>query len=162
MRTIRKTTMADLPVLNEIFAYARKFMKENGNGSQWGDNRPPESSILNDIKNGNSYVVIEDEKIIGTFAFINGHDETYDLIEDGSWLNNDAYGVIHRIASAEGASDILKSALEYSEPQVLNMRIDTHEKNKVMQHLLLKYGYTYCGIIYTDDGTSRLAYQKVI
>ena len=29
-----------------------------------------------------------------------------------------------------------------------------------MQHLLDKNGFTYCGIIYLDDGTERLAYQK--
>ena len=28
-----------------------------------------------------------------------------------------------------------------------------------MQKLILRYGFTYCGIIYTDDGTQRLAYQ---
>jgi len=34
---IRKTTIADLPRLEEIFAYAREQMKKNGNPNQWGN-----------------------------------------------------------------------------------------------------------------------------
>lgn len=28
-----------------------------------------------------------------------------------------------------------------------------------MQHCILSYGFTYCGIIYLSSGDSRLAYQ---
>ena len=41
-----------------------------------------------------------------------------------------------------------------------HLRIDTHEKNLVMQNLVKKTGFSYCGIIYVDDGTKRLAYEK--
>ena len=29
-----------------------------------------------------------------------------------------------------------------------------------MQHMLEKNGFRYCGVIYTDDGSERMAYQK--
>ena len=33
-----------------------------------------------------------------------------------------------------------------------NIRIDTHRDNKIMQHNILKQGFTYCGIIYLQSG----------
>jgi hypothetical protein len=32
----------------------------------------------------------------------------------------------------------------------------------IMQHNILKHGFTYCGIIYLLSGDERLAYQKTI
>jgi hypothetical protein len=43
-----------------------------------------------------------------------------------------------------------------------NIRIDTHQDNKIMQHNILKHGFSYCGIIYLLSGDERLAYQKII
>lgn len=42
------------------------------------------------------------------------------------------------------------------------LRIDTHRDNHIMQHNILKHGFTYCGIIYLLSGDERLAYQKTI
>ena len=41
------------------------------------------------------------------------------------------------------------------------LRADTHADNKIMQHLLEKNGFTKCGIIHVEDGTPRIAYQKM-
>ncbi len=40
-----------------------------------------------------------------------------------------------------------------------DFRCDTHEKNTVMQHILEKLGYVYCGKVPIDG--ERLAYQKI-
>ena len=49
---IRKATEQDIKRMMEIYAYARKFMAENGNPNQWGPtNWPPESLIRNGIVN---------------------------------------------------------------------------------------------------------------
>ena len=50
--------------------------------------------------------------------------------------------------------------LNWAFEQCGNLKIDTHRDNRIMQHLLDKNGFTYCGIIYTDDGSERMAYQK--
>ena len=39
--------------------------------------------------------------------------------------------------------------------------VDTHADNKVMQHLLESEGFTRCGIIHVEDGTPRIAYQRL-
>ena len=44
--------------------------------------------------------------------------------------------------------------------QYPNLRIDTHRDNHPMRNAIRKFGFTYCGIIWTDDGTERLAFQK--
>ena len=45
---------------------------------------------------------------------------------------------------------------------VANVRVDTHEDNKPMQHLIAKAGFAYCGVIHLADGDPRLAYQLVL
>lgn len=158
--SIRKSTTADLDDILHIYACAREQMKKNGNPTQWGDIHPLPEIITQDIENGNSYVIDEAGKICGVFAFIYGDDPTYQII-DGKWLNNKPYGAIHRIASNGSVKGILNQCLAFCEKQIDNIRIDTHEDNKIMQHLLSKNGYTRCGIISAaEDGTPRIAYQK--
>ena len=41
------------------------------------------------------------------------------------------------------------------------MRIDTHEDNKIMQHLIEKNGFSKRGIIFKDDGSPRVAFEYV-
>ena len=44
---------------------------------------------------------------------------------------------------------------------MLSIRIDTHEDNKPMRRFLEKCGFKFCGIIYLEDGSKRLAYEKL-
>ena len=161
MLSIRKTTYDDLDEVKNVFRYARKFMKENGNPTQWGDDKPEISLVEDDIENGNSYVVLDGDEIVGTFAFIIGIDPTYIEI-DGKWLNDDEYGTIHRIASNGKCKNMFKTVLDYVQQFGVDIRIDTHKDNKPMLHQINKYGFTYCGIIIIADGTERLAFQKII
>ncbi len=158
---IRKSTNEDLDALLGIYEYAREQMRLNGNPTQWGNNNPPIETIKRDIESGNSYVVEKDGEICGTFALILGKEPTYAVIKDGSWLNDEEYGVIHRVASNGKEKGIVFTCLAYCESKIDNVRIDTHEDNKIMQHLLEKAGYQRCGTIFVEDGTPRIAYQKV-
>ncbi|MDE7231725.1 MAG: hypothetical protein K2N37_01415 [Lachnospiraceae bacterium] len=85
----------------EIYEYARHFMAEHGNPNQWGPtNWPPEALIHADIAAQSSYVCICDGRIVGTFFFQYGEDiePTYRTIENGGWLDDSAYGVVHWLA----------------------------------------------------------------
>jgi RimJ/RimL family protein N-acetyltransferase len=158
---IRKTEETDLEKILQIYSHAREAMKKNGNPTQWGDTRPSEATIRKDIQDGNSYVVEENGRICGVFSFIIGEEPTYARIEQGQWKNDAPYGTIHRVASDGTEKGILLHCLEYCEQQISNIRIDTHNDNRIMQHLLEKAGYEKCGIIYVEDGSPRIAYQKV-
>ena len=162
---IRKTRPEDLDRLMEIYAGARKFMKENGNPKQWGiTNWPPEALIREDIRKGNSYVCVNDrDRIIGTFYFVQGLDiePTYKNIENGKWLDDRPYGVIHRIAADGSEKGIGSFCINWAYEQCGHMRIDTHGDNTVMQKLLGKLGFVHCGTIYvTEDNDPRMAFEK--
>ena len=43
----------------------------------------------------------------------------------------------------------------------MNIRIDTHRNNRIMQHCIDRYGFTCCGIICLESGDERLAYQLI-
>lgn len=159
---IRKAEAADMDKIMEIYAYAREQMKLSGNPTQWGDEKPYRSVVENDIREGNTYVTCDDEGVSGVFAFIIGEDPTYKVIEDGAWLNDEEYGTIHRVAAGSRVKGLLSAALDFCEKRMDNVRIDTHDNNKIMQHILEKNGYVKCGIIYIDDGTPRLAYHKKV
>lgn len=156
---IRRACMADLEKILQIYEHARQQMKSNGNPTQWGDTRPTKESIVGDINSRNGYVIEINGNICGVFAFIIGEDPTYHKI-DGSWLNQEAYGTVHRIASNGTVKGIFEKCLEFCASQIPNIRIDTHENNKIMQHLLEKYHFERCGIIYLADGSPRIAYQR--
>lgn len=156
----RKATTKDIEVIEKIYAYARNYMRKNGNLTQWGDNQPLQETILSDIKNGNLFLVLN-PNICAVFAFIIGSDKTYNLIEEGAWLNDEPYGVIHRVASDGSTSGIMEAVIDYCQMQINNIRIDTHSDNKTMQHILEKNGFIKCGRIYVEDGSPRIAYHKV-
>lgn len=162
---IRKSTTQDINRIMEIYAYARGFMASHGNPNQWGPtNWPPESLIHDDIKNGNSYVCIHNDEIVGTFFYTYGKDiePTYSVIDDGSWMDDSPYGVVHRIASDGSIGGIGSFCLNWAYSQCGHLRIDTHEDNKVMQNLLHKLGFRHCGTIYVyEDHFPRLAFEKI-
>ena len=161
MLSIRKTELVDLDELKLVFDYARNTMRENGNPTQWGSDRPGINLIINDINNGESYVVENDGEIVATFACIEGIEPTYIDI-DGKWLNDDEYLTIHRIASNGKVKGIFDFVIDYVSKMNKDIRIDTHADNNIMKHLIEKNGFIECGIIVVDDGTKRIAYQKTI
>lgn len=163
---IRKSDIQDLPHMQEIYAYARSFMAEHGNPNQWGPtNWPPEALLRQDIRDGHSYVCLdEDGRVIGTFFFIFGEDiePTYRVIEDGAWLGDGPYGVVHRVASDGSRPGIGAFCINWAYGQCGHLRIDTHGDNVVMQNLLKKLGFTHCGTIHVEeDNYPRLAYEKM-
>ncbi len=162
---IRKTTGEDIGRIMEIYAYARAFMAEHGNPNQWGPrNWPPEALIRKDITQGDSYVCENDHgQVVGTFFFKQGWqvEPTYAVIEDGQWMGEDTYGVVHRIAVDGSEKGIGSFCINWAFDQCKHLRIDTHGDNRVMQNLLKKLGFVHCGTIYVyEDNDPRLAYEK--
>ena len=59
----------------------------------------------------------------------------------------------------KSSTKVIREAFCFS--QDANIRIDTHRDNRIMQHNIEKYGFTYCGIIYLANGDERFAYQRL-
>ena len=157
---VRKAKQEDWKEILAIYSRAREYMRQTGNPNQWKDTSPAPRQLTDDIQAGNLYVVVEENCIHGVFALIPGPDPTYKKI-DGTWLNDEAYAAIHRVASAGKQKGILSILLQYCAAQYTNLRIDTHHDNRIMQHLLEKHGFTRCGIIHLENGEPRSAYQFV-
>ena len=161
---IRKAEKTDITRIMEIYAYAREYMASHGNPNQWGPtNWPPEALIREDIRQGKSYVCEADGKIVGVFYFDRGNDiePTYRLIEDGTWINDEPYGVIHRIASDGSIKGVGTFCFKWAIDRCRHLRADTHPDNKTMQNLLTKLGFEKRGIIHViEDDHPRYAYEK--
>ena len=158
---IKKAIESDLLEIKNIVDKARELMKSSGNINQWVDGYPSIDVLLSDIRSGNAYLLLRENKAVAYFAMIDGPDPTYNLITKGSWLNDDSYGVLHRVASSSEAKGVFKEILFHASEYYSNIRIDTHHDNKIMQRLLEKNGFVYCGIIFLADGSPRLAYQRI-
>ena len=129
MMEIRSTEIKDLPLVMEIYDYARAFMRATGNTTQWIDGYPSEALIRREIEESHSFACIDEQ------------------------------GVIHRLATNGKQKGVSEACLDWCFERWPNVRVDTHRDNKVMQHILTKYGFQRCGIIYVKNGTERIAYQ---
>ena len=157
---IRRTRIEELDTAMEIYAYARRFMAEHDNPTQWGMNKPSREQVDRDILAEKSYVCVEGGQIAAIFYFAEENDPTYATIYDGNWLNDAPYAVVHRIASAGTVKGAGSFCMRWALTQSDNVKIDTHENNYVMQNMLKKNGFVHCGTIVLENGEPRMAFQK--
>lgn len=163
-RNIRPATVDDIPVMLAMIAHSRQLMRAAGNSVQWTGGYPGEEELRRDIALGYSRIIEEEGHAIGTFALIEGVEPTYGIIEEGLWMDDTTpYATVHRLACTEDVHGIGDTCLAYCDAAGgACLRADTHERNGAMRHLLEKYGYTQCGTVFMDDGSPRVAYQKML
>ncbi|MBO2516032.1 MAG: N-acetyltransferase [Clostridiales bacterium] len=157
---IRNAATGDMPELLRIYEAARGIMRKSGNPHQWADGQPREEELSAHIAKGNLYVCEDGGKPFAAFACIPGEDPTYRKIYEGRWLREAPYRAVHRIGSDGTHGGTLKMIMDHCAGFREDLRVDTHRDNGIMQHLLVKLGFTYCGIIYLENGDERLAYQR--
>ena len=162
-RTIREARPTDMTDIMKVMDAAKKIMRQSGNMHQWGDGYPSEAVIMADMERNGGFVVEDDMKVVGYFAYLPSPEPTYARIYEGKWLDDtQPYHVVHRIASYPDVHGIFSSIMEFCFSKDSNIRIDTHRDNRIMQHNIEKQGFTYCGIIYLASGDERLAYQCIV
>lgn len=159
--SIRPANTNDIPAILAIYAYARDFMAQTGNPTQWIDGYPSPDILSKDLKRQSSYVCENEAgRVIGTFCFRVGIEPNYLRIDEGKWLNDSPYGVIHRLASDGTQKGFADYCIDWCFSRYPNLRVDTHRENKIMQHILRRNGFVECGTIWVENGTSRIAFQK--
>ena len=164
---IRKSVNEDINNIIQIIDEAKEALKEQGI-DQWQNGYPNADVIRNDILNNDSYVFIKNNEIVATSAVSFDGEKTYDKIYDGNWISNDEFAVIHRIAISNKykgtgiASEIIKMIEAIClDKNVHSIKVDTHEFNMPMQKLLKKNDFKYCGVIYLEDKSKRVAFEKI-
>ncbi len=156
---IVKASLDELDEIMDIYSEAREYMRANGNATQWSGGYPQKELIKGDILSENLYICKEDGENIGVFYYKLGQDPMYKSIYEGRWLNEREYGVIHRIAVKSHRKGVASRCFAWAIERCGNIKIDTHKDNIPMQKSLLKNGFSYCGIIYLENGDERMAYQ---
>ena len=164
----RIATASDKDKIMEIIKQAQEYLKIKG-VDQWQDNYPNLNIIKDDIDKRKSYVLEENGTIVATVAVSFNDEKTYDKIYNGKWITENDYAVIHRIAVANNykGKRISSEILAHIEKMCLqrnvhSIKVDTHKQNKSMRKMLSNNGFQYCGIIYLENGSERVAYEKVI
>lgn len=160
MLKIRPAAMDELPQIEAVYASAREFMAATGNPNQWGTTNPRRAVLEKHIDNANLYAVEQEGEICGAFAFIPGVDPTYGYIE-GQWHSDSPYAAIHCVASNGRVKGLFTQILSFCEKRCAHLRIDTYKDNKIMQRVVEKHGFSYCGTIYLENGSPRMAYDRI-
>jgi len=162
-RIIRRAVLPkDGEAIMTVFDAARQIMVNSGNIHQWQNGYPTLDNVALDIEKEGAFVVEDEGKVVGYFACLPSPEPTYARIYDGEWVDDDLpYHVIHRIASRPESHGVFRDIMAWAFGRERNIRIDTHRDNAIMQHNILKSGFSYCGIILLESGDERLAYQRL-
>ena len=164
MFKLRKANENETENAMNLINKAKKFLKKQGI-DQWQKGYPDRECIQNDIKNRKGYF-LEENNLIGYLCIdFDGEPAYADL--SGEWKSNGGYAVVHRMAiddayrgkgAASAAFDLIQSLC--IENGVHSIRVDTDEDNKIMQHIIHKNGFIFCGTI-NFDNSKKIAFEKI-
>ena len=164
----RQAKISDLDQIVEIIELSKKYLKET-KVDQWQDGYPAKEDLRRDIESGNSYVLTNKDEIVATTVISLDGESTYNSIFNGEWITNEDYIVMHRVAVHDKykGKGIFKELIKEAENLALNkgissIKIDTHRDNISMQRAVVKNDFKRCGIIYLEDGSERIAFEKVL
>ena len=164
----RRAKIEDIDEIMMAVEDARALLKEEGNG-QWHDGYPNRDDFLLDIQNGNSFVVLTDNKEIASVCAITGYEEAYMHLYEGKWLTDYEYIVMHRVAVKAkfrglGYGKALFELFieEGKKRNIKSLRIDTHKNNTLLLHLFDLYGFKYCGKAILPPNKDRVVYEKIL
>ncbi|MCI2778905.1 GNAT family N-acetyltransferase [Clostridium perfringens] len=164
----RQAKISDLDQIVEIIELSKKYLKET-KVDQWQDGYPEKEDLRRDIESGNSYVLTNKDEIVATTVISLDGESTYNSIFNGEWITNEDYIVMHRVAVHDKykGKGIFKELIKEAEILALNkgissIKIDTHRDNISMQRAVVKNDFKKCGIIYLEDGSERIAFEKVL
>lgn len=168
---MRMATKEDLASILTIIEKARASLAKN-NIPQWQNGDGPNKAVLQaDIQNKQSYVLIAANLVIGVATISTGPEAAYDDLKSGNWLIADSpYVAIHRVAvdpdyQGKGYAFMLLSFLITAARlrNYVDIRIDTHPKNQVMQYVIKKVGFEHRGTIQLAVANGeRFAYQLLL
>lgn len=159
---IRPALLSELDAIMPLYDRGRAYMRQNGNENQWINGYPQREMVAEDIRLGHLYIAEEAGETAAVFCYFCGKDvePTYRVI-DGAWVDNGPYGVIHRIASTGKFPRMVEACTDWCLDRCPSLKIDTHRDNAPMRRALERHGFAYCGVIVIDDGSERVAYQKL-
>lgn len=151
---LRQAKQEDFDQIMTILKDGANQLAERG-VDQWQGDYPSPDQIKEDIENGYAFLAVsQDGETVGAISVVEAPDHSYDKL-DGEWLlDTQNYVVIHRVAirsqhAGHGyATKLLTEVINYirdNRTDIDSIRIDTHEDNTAMQHLIDKMGFKRVG-----------------
>ncbi|WP_072499549.1 GNAT family N-acetyltransferase [Olsenella phocaeensis] len=158
-RRIRTAEVHELDDVMHALESSRSFMRARGN-PQWERSFPTRAELTSELSRGTLMVCEEEgEGVVGCFVLAPGPDPCYLRIDDGDWLDDGPYFVVHRFATLRQGNGVGSFMMAWLCETADSLRMDTHELNLPMQGLLERHGFRRCGVICLSNGEERLAYQ---
>ena len=162
----RKAVVSDMSQIWTIIQQAILRRKNDGS-QQWQDGYPNEDVIKQDIIKGIGYVLTDDDAIVGYAAIIFNDEPAYEKLK-GTWLTNEDFAVVHRVAISDDylGKGLAQKIFLFTEDlakgnNIFSIKVDTNFDNIPMLKILEKLGYTYCGEVTFRD-SFRKAYEKTL
>lgn len=154
-----------------ITTEARAQLKRLG-VDQWQRGYPNGETWTADIESGSAWVLLDNGKVAGAFAFVTGTEASYAEI-DGKWLSAAPYASLHRVCVADAWKGCGLAGLMMAHGVLLarglglaSLRIDTHRDNLPMRRAIEKAGFSYCGVIHLpggeEAGNERVAFEMLL
>ena len=165
---LEKAVMEQLDKGADLIGQGRAYLKSQGI-DQWQGGYPNRDSVQQDIAAGKGYFLTDGKQQMAYLCLDLDGEPAYNEIK-GTWLTpvTEPYLVIHRLAfdaefRGQGlAVQVFALAEQFAaERGIKSIKVDTDGDNKIMQHLMKKAGFTYCGTIWFQGG-DKLAYEKQI
>lgn len=160
---LRRAEPSEAEICYQCIEDAREYHKSMG-FEQWRPDYPTRQTIADDIAQKNGYVFVNAGEVIGYCCIVIGQEPAYREI-DGVWKTDRPYAVVHRMAFSKRArgGGLSREAVRLIKELCLKnhiaaIRVDTQEENRVMQHILSREGFEYCGLIQFGGGP-QLAYE---
>ncbi len=168
MYELRKTKAGEETIAMDIIEQAKAYLRAQGI-DQWQTGYPNLEAVLGDIEKERGWFITENGEVFGYMCIDYEGEPAYNDLK-GNWLSaKDAeYVVVHRLAFAKEkrgkglADEAFRLVAEQAKAKgIENFRVDTDEANKIMQHVLKKNGFSYCGVIWFDN-SEKIAFEKKI
>ena len=163
---IRKAEITDLDNIMSMYQSCINGMIKNGI-DQWDSTYPNSQVIVNDINN-NTYYIIEQENIIGGITIDKNQDPTY---LDIKWEDQEnKFLSVHRLAVKENywGQGIGKKLMLFAEKLVVinklrSIRLDTYSGNPYAMLFYKKLGYKKLGSINLKPNKNEYyCFEKII
>ena len=87
-RIIREARLTDMDEIMLVMDAAKGIMRQSGNMHQWGEGYPSEAVITADMERNGAFVIEDDDKVVGYFAFLQSPEPTYARIYEGKWIDD--------------------------------------------------------------------------
>lgn len=170
--TCRPAVMEDLDAIVSISKDARAVLKKRG-VDQWQGDYPTADDFISDINGGFGRIILHGDEPAAYYSIFPYEPPEYAEITDGKWTEGLAACTVHRVCAAAkyrgtGITSFLCRCIDEqcAEAGLRCIRMDTHRKNKAMQHMLTEHGYRYRGNILVDSepghDPARQAFEKIL